>query len=358
MPYDARVFQILIASPGDVQAERDIIAEVIYEWNYVNSHDRRIVLLPLRWETHSSPEMGERPQGVINRQIVEHCDMAVGVFWTRMGTPTSEAESGTAEEVEEVGRAGKPVMIYFSRAKVDLDSVDLSEYGRLRQFKEKAYPQGLIEKYASIPEFRDKFSRQLAMKIRELVAQDLVDRSRKTSESREILVLRLAKGDPPEVLPEVATVEVEQVVCSDESEIPDFVKPREVHNGDNDRSGSVYSISGRANPDYYQELVRYYRRRDSYVSFRLAVSSVHVQGVRDLYLELIVTSKSGDAQIVDRNPSIVRPQEDESSIVMGDSIMIYSGAPTQMLRLRQESLDSWKMELEVPVVHATRVSHL
>src|SRR5438270_8352332 len=40
---------------------------------------------PLRWETHTAPEYGRRPQEVINRQIVDHCDFLVGVFWTRVG---------------------------------------------------------------------------------------------------------------------------------------------------------------------------------------------------------------------------------------------------------------------------------
>ena len=125
MPYDARVLQILIASPGDVSDERKLLSEVISEWNYVNARDRRIVLLPLRWETHASPELGAAPQAVINRQVVDSCDMAVGVFWTRLGTPTAVAESGTAEEISRVGGAGKPVMLYFSKAKADLDMVDL-----------------------------------------------------------------------------------------------------------------------------------------------------------------------------------------------------------------------------------------
>ncbi|MDX8033473.1 hypothetical protein SK803_24915 [Lentzea sp. BCCO 10_0856] len=75
MPFDARVFQILIASPGDVQAERDTITEVIHEWNYLNSREKSIVLLPLRWETHSAPELNERPQVVIKppgRRPVRH----------------------------------------------------------------------------------------------------------------------------------------------------------------------------------------------------------------------------------------------------------------------------------------------
>src|SRR5690349_17827035 len=140
MTFDARVFQIFIASPGDVGDERQIIADVIYEWNYVNAHDRDVVLLPLRWETHASPDMRAGPQAIINRQVVDHCDMAVGVFWTRLGTPTPDAESGTAEEIARVGQAGKPVMLYFSKAKVDLDSVNLEEYARLRQFKSRTYP--------------------------------------------------------------------------------------------------------------------------------------------------------------------------------------------------------------------------
>jgi len=160
MPFDARVLQVLIASPGDVGDERQLLSEMIYEWNYVNARERRVVLLPLRWETHASPELGSSPQAIINRQVVDSCDMAVGIFWTRLGTPTDVAESGTAEEIARVGEAGKPVMLYFSRAKVDLDTVDLTEYARLKEFKQKTYPQGLVEHYESLVDFREKFTRQ------------------------------------------------------------------------------------------------------------------------------------------------------------------------------------------------------
>jgi len=55
MPYNARVFQILIASPGDVEQEREVVTEIIHEWNNLNAREKSLVLLPLRWETHSSP---------------------------------------------------------------------------------------------------------------------------------------------------------------------------------------------------------------------------------------------------------------------------------------------------------------
>lgn len=196
MSYDARVFLVLIASPGDVEDERKILSDIIYEWNYVNSRDRRVVLLPLRWETHSAPEFGSRPQAVINRQVVDHCDMAVGVFWTRLGTPTSNAASGTAEEIARVGNAGKPVMLYFSRAKVDIDSVDFEEFQRLREFKSKTYPQGLVENYESPAEFRTKFTRQLALKMLDVIADDAA----RQQSTYPPVVIDIARGEPPEII--------------------------------------------------------------------------------------------------------------------------------------------------------------
>ena len=71
LPFQATVHRVLIASPSDVVNERKIIPEVLYEWNGLNSAKENIVLLPVKWETHSVPQMGERPQGIVNRQIVD-----------------------------------------------------------------------------------------------------------------------------------------------------------------------------------------------------------------------------------------------------------------------------------------------
>ena len=49
MSYRADVYRVMIASPGDVLAERQIAREVIHEWNSVHSVDRRIVLMPVGW---------------------------------------------------------------------------------------------------------------------------------------------------------------------------------------------------------------------------------------------------------------------------------------------------------------------
>jgi len=54
--------------------------KIIQAWNDLNSPQRQLVLLPVRWETPSAPEYGKRPQEVINRQVVDNCDLLMGSF--------------------------------------------------------------------------------------------------------------------------------------------------------------------------------------------------------------------------------------------------------------------------------------
>jgi hypothetical protein len=109
--------------------------------------------------------MGDRPQAIINKQVLEGCDLLVATFWTRLGTPTGSAASGTVEEIQEHTGAGKPAMLYFSSAKASLETVDHEQYRALQQFKQQCQQKGLIESYDSLDDFKDKFRRQLAQKL-------------------------------------------------------------------------------------------------------------------------------------------------------------------------------------------------
>ena len=44
MAYDSRVYRVLIASPSDVEEEREIAVRVIQEWNDLYSYSRKVVL--------------------------------------------------------------------------------------------------------------------------------------------------------------------------------------------------------------------------------------------------------------------------------------------------------------------------
>lgn len=161
MAYKATVVPVMIASPGDVAEEREIARSVIHDWNDVNAQRSQVMLAAVGWDSHSSPELGERPQELINKRILKDCDILIGVFWTRIGTPTGRFESGTVEEIEEHVRAGKPAMIYFSSRPVELDSVNLDQYNQVKGIRKKLQEQGLVETYDNAEQFRQKLSKQL-----------------------------------------------------------------------------------------------------------------------------------------------------------------------------------------------------
>lgn len=166
MAYSATVFNVLIASPSDVNEEREAIAQTLHDWNSLNSSETGKVLLPVRWESHSAPAMGERPQGIINTQVVRDCDMLIGAFWTRLGSPTGVENSGTVEEIKLFLKQQKPVMLYYSKKPVDMDEADLEQVQKLKEFKKSIRDKGIQEQYCNIDELKQKLMRQLTIVMR------------------------------------------------------------------------------------------------------------------------------------------------------------------------------------------------
>lgn len=184
MPYKATVIPIMIASPGDVYQEREIARDVIHTWSYIHSMQTGVVLSPVGWETHSSPEQGARAQELINNRVLKECDLLIGIFWTRIGSPTGDSISGTAGEIEKHISAGKPAMLYFSNQPVALGSVDMTQYERLKKFRELCKDTGLIESFENSSDFREKFSRQLQICLRDnQYLKDIIDTSSDTDSS-------------------------------------------------------------------------------------------------------------------------------------------------------------------------------
>ncbi len=161
MPYTATVIPAMIASPGDVSQYRTVARDVLHEWNYIHSASSSVVMMPVGWETHSSPELGARAQELINDRILEDCDLLIGIFWTRLGTPTGTSASGTVEEIQRHVRAGQPAMTYLCDAPADLRTVDLVQYDALQTFKAWCQTQGLIETVINHDDFGVKLRRQL-----------------------------------------------------------------------------------------------------------------------------------------------------------------------------------------------------
>lgn len=162
MPRTATIYRILIASPSDVFEEREAVRNVIYNWNASHSVDMSIMFEPVLWETHVNPELGDRPQSIINRQIVDDSDILIGMFWTRVGTPTGTFESGTIEEIEQYLESKKLSMIYFSKRQAPLDQIDSNQLNKLRKFQKKCEQLGVISTYGNITEFKMKLSQHIS----------------------------------------------------------------------------------------------------------------------------------------------------------------------------------------------------
>jgi hypothetical protein len=127
MSFKAEIYRVFIASPSDLKEERRVATEAINEWNSQHARAESVVLLPVKWETHATPRAGVRPQEAINNQLVHDSDILVGMFWTKIGTNTGVAESGTVEEIDHFVAAAKPTMLYFSRRPIDPNAINLTQ---------------------------------------------------------------------------------------------------------------------------------------------------------------------------------------------------------------------------------------
>jgi hypothetical protein len=165
--FHAKVINVMVASPSDVADERKAIRELIYEWNSINAENERIILLPKMWETDTTPQMGNRPQEIVNQQLLRKCALLVAVFWTRLGTPTGKAQSGTVEEIHEHAARGQHMMIYFSKQAIPQEGLDRAQYKALQEFKVECQKDGLICEYDHLEDFKGKFRKNIQNAIKQ-----------------------------------------------------------------------------------------------------------------------------------------------------------------------------------------------
>lgn len=150
MAYPTLVVHLLISAPSDIpDGDLAVIRRTISQWNLSFGRTVGLTVLPVSWTEHATAEFGERPQEILNGQIVEDADLAVALFYDRLGTPTGEAESGTAEEIKVLVEAGKAVAVLVNSApRGPLDSQGLEERQRLTNYLDDLKKNALILDYA------------------------------------------------------------------------------------------------------------------------------------------------------------------------------------------------------------------
>src|SRR4051812_20415764 len=93
-----KLVKLALCGPGDVAKEIALAQAVINEWNVQHGEATGFWVKHQHWSTDSHPELGDRPQAIINKQMIDDSEVLVAIFWSRFGTPTGAADSGTEEE--------------------------------------------------------------------------------------------------------------------------------------------------------------------------------------------------------------------------------------------------------------------
>lgn len=144
------VLSIFLASPGDLSDERERTKEVVQRWNRAWSRHLGVRLELLRWEDDAYPDVGEDGQDVINRQVATDWDFFIGLMWSRFGTATGRADSGTQEEFNRAIERYKSypseisILFYFKDAPIAPSHVDPAQLQKVLDFKRQVQNKGLL----------------------------------------------------------------------------------------------------------------------------------------------------------------------------------------------------------------------
>lgn len=148
MPEQVTVLRVVVASPSDVKAERKAVAKVVEEINRGVARNNGVRLEVYAWETEASPGFHPKgPQGLVDEVLkIEACDILVGIFWKRFGTPVSDAGSGTEHEFKKAYEAWKKkkephILFYFNQKPYAPKSKEeTGQHGMVLDFK-KGFPR-------------------------------------------------------------------------------------------------------------------------------------------------------------------------------------------------------------------------
>ena len=144
------ILSVFVASPSDVDEERDRLEDVVRELNTAWARHLGIRLELIRWETDAYPSFGDDPQAVINEQMPQDFDLFIGIMWYRFGTPTGRAGSGTVEEFQrakdryDANPDALQLMIYFkdSPAPVPPSQLDAKQLASISEFRSSLGNEG------------------------------------------------------------------------------------------------------------------------------------------------------------------------------------------------------------------------
>ena len=154
-----KIYKCFIASPSDTQEEREICDQVFQEINKTQGEQFGFRIESKKWENDARPSFGESAQNIINKQLLDDFQLFIGIMFTRFGTPTENARSGTEEEfyLAYDKKDDVEIMFYFNDEPIRPNLIDTTQLNSVNEFKELiADHGGLYSKYIGFKDFERK----------------------------------------------------------------------------------------------------------------------------------------------------------------------------------------------------------
>ncbi|QDY85819.1 hypothetical protein FQU75_22165 [Paenibacillus polymyxa] len=168
-----KLLKVFIGSPSDVVEERIMLEGVIDELNQIIADVYNLRLELVKWEKNTSPSiLGNDAQDIINQQINDDYDIFIGIMWSRAGSKTSRADSGTIEEFKRAYDRAKlgedvEIMFYFNDAPISISDIDVAQIQVIKDFRSSLGKEGVYYwSYKESKNFESLVRIHLMMKIK------------------------------------------------------------------------------------------------------------------------------------------------------------------------------------------------
>lgn len=169
--------RVFLGCPGDLMSERSRLPRILETVNNLRAHSLGFHLEPIGWE-RVIPSIG-RPQGLINQEL-QAADLAIVMFWNRIGSPSStgSTKTGTMEEFELATKLHKAhsrpsVWVYFKTPTSELDAQLEGVLAFRRQLEEGR--QLFFREYQTLDQWEEMLREHLVAYLEGLKRADLDD---------------------------------------------------------------------------------------------------------------------------------------------------------------------------------------
>ena len=185
------ILYAFLASPGDLQDEREAVRDAVDEFNDSWADESGYQIKLLGWEG-TAPGFG-RPQELINEDV-ERCDLFLGLMWKRWGTPPDKDgkfTSGFHEEfTQSIARrehSGSPeIALFFKEISDEFMQDPGDDLKKVLEFRETIIAERkiLFKKFSTTSDLEKLVRKLLATHVNRIKAENPASKPEEVTEKR------------------------------------------------------------------------------------------------------------------------------------------------------------------------------